>query len=914
MKVFELTHVSEHRGYSPGTDDYDCCWQTFTAFCDCDIKEIGIKLQEVDKNAARQDYLLQLCEYDPVAEIPGVELARAIVLACDVENCKETKVSIATDGLVKKRKYALVLSLAERAGKLVMPRYRWLSGEPKRDEQSGGKVGANFLNTTAISRGLWLNVYYDEAAKVVDTGTVTVDITTNVLRVGESVMASAVASDNKPLIWKSVHPEVASIDSEGVITALAPGQTKIVAKAGKAYGEFFIGVPDSAGMIAPFAGMKIATNIKLKRGTYSFRGLGGIEVVADNITIDGNGAWIESGNIFSGQAIALRGRQHVVLENIILRGFHQGILADNCSKLLLKNCDCSKNFSDPSFGWGDGQLFGGIIFSTVTDSVVENCRGEENWNGMALHYSHNNLLKNNNFSHCTNVCLKLWNSCNNTLLNNNFSHGIRLSPGEVHARDATSVLIESGSDNNKFLNNDCTFGGDGIFIRALNGWPSVSNYFENNDCSYANNNGFESWCEGNVYVRNKANYCSYGFWLGGSDNTVMIGNEAAYNGCILRNAPEAFGNAGVAVVNGSSSHFSFQDNYIHNNNGPGLAVMFAKDYPAYHWVIQNNRIVNNRNVRDDVRMRDYRGHGIYLKNATWINISGNDLSGNEGKAVCFDENVANVFVHTGGHEIPHAEIKVSQNYFCAGNTATFTAVTGTGSKKLQYRWEINGVTFNSNVVDYAFAHAGFYRVALSVTNGAATAIAYQNVFVLADGELLADTSTAEHWTLISDNPAAKISANSEFTISGSGSIFCYSDSGTTHELKYVGECPNLTSAKIAFALRYHTEVDADWSCSNKKPLVRLYQDETNYIEYTPQLAHLEMLFSDTNTRNPRGNEFKLGWQLFEIAVDNPIGWEKAMVGAVDLENITALSFTVGPKDSGKSWFWLDGVRVVKAEI
>ena len=78
--------------------------------------------------------------------------------------------------------------------------------------------------------------------------------------------------------------------------------------------------------------------------------------------------------------------------------------------------------------------------------------------------------------------------------------------------------------------NDITQGGDGIFIRVLNGWVSRGNVFVENDTSYANNNCIESWSPGNTYIRNKANHGSYGFWLGGSDQTVLIGNEAAFNG------------------------------------------------------------------------------------------------------------------------------------------------------------------------------------------------------------------------------------------------------------------------------------------------------------------------------------------------------------------------------------------------
>ena len=88
--------------------------------------------------------------------------------------------------------------------------------------------------------------------------------------------------------------------------------------------------------------------------------------------------------------------------------------------------------------------------------------------------------------------------------------------------------------------NDITHGGDGIFHSAAQWLGSRGNLFVENDTSYANNNCIESWSPGNTYIRNTANHGSYGFWLGGSDQTVLIGNEAAFNGLTNgnHNAPE----------------------------------------------------------------------------------------------------------------------------------------------------------------------------------------------------------------------------------------------------------------------------------------------------------------------------------------------------------------------------------------
>ncbi len=75
---------------------------------------------------------------------------------------------------------------------------------------------------------------------------------------------------------------------------------------------------------------------------------------------------------------------------------------------------------------------------------------------------------------------------------------------------------------------------------------------------YAHNNCFEAWCPRNRYIGNKANHGSYGFWLGASDETVLIGNEASYNGLPSghHNSPHLpdATHSGIVFMFGPSSH------------------------------------------------------------------------------------------------------------------------------------------------------------------------------------------------------------------------------------------------------------------------------------------------------------------------------------------------------------------------
>ena len=205
------------------------------------------------------------------------------------------------------------------------------------------------------------------------------------------------------------------------------------------------------------------------------------------------------------------------------KGWETGLRIADGSHWLIENCDFSNNFHDPKFGWGENGRRGGIVLERVHKSTLKKNKANNVWDGCVLVGCDDNTLVENDFSHTSNTCLKLWHSSRNAIKKNNLSFGLRIDPGEVHARDSTSVLIESGSNDNRLVDNDCTHGGDGIFVRVLNQWVSTGNVFEGNDCSYANNNGFEAWSPRNKYIRNKANHCSYGFWLGASDQTVLLG-------------------------------------------------------------------------------------------------------------------------------------------------------------------------------------------------------------------------------------------------------------------------------------------------------------------------------------------------------------------------------------------------------
>ena len=335
---------------------------------------------------------------------------------------------------------------------------------------------------------------------------------------------------------------------------------------------------------------------------------GALVIKASNITIDGRGATLmgdESlpANKRKGIAILAEGVSNVTLKNIQAKGWETGLKIVGGSGWTIENCDFSDNCHDPEFGWGENGRRGGIVLEKVTKSTLRKNKANRVWDACVLVNSDDNAIEDNDFSHTSNTCLKLWTASRNTIRKNVLSHGIRIKPGEVHARDSTSVLIESGSNDNVLIDNDCRHGGDGIFVRVLNGWCSTGNLFEGNDCSFANNNGVECWAPRNVFLKNKANHCSYGFWLGGSDQSRLIGNEASFNGLKdgHHNSPHLpqDGHAGIVFMFGPSSHTICRGNICQGNNGAGIALIGdldsqGKKWRAYHWIIEQNSLARNR--------------------------------------------------------------------------------------------------------------------------------------------------------------------------------------------------------------------------------------------------------------------------------------------------------------------------------
>ena len=685
-----------------------------------------------------------------------------------------------------------------------------------------------------------------------------------------------------------------------------------------------------------------------------------IVIQASGITLDGNGATLvgpgRAGepDSFAGVGIVATGCSGVTLRNVRVRGFCVGLAVTDAAKWIVEDCDFSGNFTDPAAGWDVERRLGGIVLTRVCESTLRRNAARHVWNALDLDHCHDNTIAENAFCHCSNVCLKLWTCCRDRVERNDLSHGLRIDPGEVHARDSACVLIESGSDDNWFQGNDITHGGDGVFIRVLNGWVSRGNHFIENDCSHANNNGFEAWSPDNTYVRNKANHCSHGFWLGASDHTVLIGNEAAHNGSPdgFHNAAEPlFGHGGIVFVGGSSSHTIARGNHCHHNNGGGIVL--RGDVPtrgaawrAYHWILQDNRLDHNR-------------FGIHAQFADLLFLSNNDSSGS--REPDFFDHVTRLSTlpsqsSSSSSSIPSSSSSPSARLdgparVLVGQRVAFdaSASSGPAGRPLTFLWDIGGVEHAAPRIEHVFDAPGLHRVALTVSNGHLADLAWKEVYAVRETD---EIGTERAATRGCSRAASGSAARWSFRFANEGGHVAFSDVpealvGRTSLRARVEPCPGglesrpsgrsgsmaggpLTPEGVdseresACAVELILPAEGGWHLSGRTHLsfwlkrrmegVRGFQGANPVVVLHGTAGRLTLTPKDDANRvdswsNP--SESRWGWLFLSIPLAGDDAWLAEAEGIFSLAEAERLVLRFTPHDPAPFTLWLDGLGFVE---
>lgn len=595
---------------------------------------------------------------------------------------------------------------------------------------------------------------------------------------------------------------------------------------------------------------------------------GPIVIAADGIEVRGDGAIVRGPDgDRTGTGVALHGRRGVLLRGLSVHGFRIGIEAVDCRDLRVEDCDVADNFTAPDAGWGELPAGGGLRLLRTADAAIARVRGGGNWNGCELVDCARVAVADSVFAHCSNTGLKLWHTTDSRFEGNDFSYGLRIAPNEVHARDSTCVLIESGSHHNRFLRNDCTHGGDGIFVRVLNQWTSVDNEFVDNDASHAHNNAIEAWSPGNTWVGNKANHSSHGFWLGGSDRTVLRGNEAAWNGPPQghANAPTPFGHCGIVFYGGSASHSVLDGNWCHDNAGPGIALVgdAAPERAAFrpfHLVVQRNRLGGNL-------------CGIRLEQADWIDLAANVFTDNRDGGLVDAGGVTGLTQHVkagADRAAPTARIGavpvlrpgVPFEFSAAGS------VSAAGGP-LTCRWRAeDGWTASGERGEHAFAAAGSYRVGLTVDDGDLFALAAVEVLVVEPGDLATDP---ERWTWTDDSGRCKVAftADRSRRLAGADAVHARIDPYDGMRVSLLWPASRAAgldlagSTHLVFWLAAQNGEPTGWQDGN--PVVTVWQDATHRAVYRPARDLLQL---------PLRSESRDGWTRFSVPLTGDAMWRR----------------------------------------
>jgi parallel beta-helix repeat protein len=656
----------------------------------------------------------------------------------------------------------------------------------------------------------------------------------------------------------------------------------------------------------------VTNNFVLAPGTNALR----LIVHASHVTIDGQGSTLQgqgqTNDLKSmesaGIAILIEGASDVTVKNLRVRGFATGLLLRDCQAVSVSTCDFSDNYNNPAHGWGELPPRGGIFCERARYCVIRENQANRVWNALRMVDSDDNLVEKNDFSHCSNTAISLWHSSNNRFLENNLSYGIRIdrAAGEVHARDSTGVLIETGSDNNYWFRNDVTYGGDGIFIRPLNRWVSTGNVFVENDTSYANNNCVESWSPGNTFVRNIANHGSYGFWLGGSDHTILIGNEAAYNGLTNgnHNAPEpGFGHGGIVIVGGPSSHTLLDGNYVHANNGAGIAFRGdagsqGRAWKTEHWVIQRNRIVSNR-------------FGIWGRWGDAITLAGNQLTDNwRGNYLTNVSDLIELRNFSGSETTPLAGI-VGPDFATVGERIRFDAAGSSdpSGAALNFHWWLQGGAGSNRVFERVFDREGYYRVGLTVDNGALADLAWRDLLVAKPvGHEFGTEGGAGHWGF-------ELEGND-----GKGRVTFEDDSQGIVGTRCLRFRPDPYPGQYVTAI-YPAQRNAHWDLSGKKsirfwikvqnPNLPGFQNAGPVLRFLTGNGEIELKpVKDGNILNdPPFSEARWLWMPVSIPIAGDAQWARKVTGEPRLEQIEALSLSLDSWGWEPFTVWLDGLTV-----
>jgi len=383
----------------------------------------------------------------------------------------------------------------------------------------------------------------------------------------------------------------------------------------------------------------ISSSVKIKRGIYTLGddlGIGAIRVDSDGVTIDFQGATLQSQNAktgrletYNGIGLAINGHKNVTILNAHIHGFQYNIKAKQCTGLKLIDCELGQSRSQKIRSgdttnaiWLDlrglesWRGYGaGAWLENCTYSVVHGVRANQCQNGLILVKSSHNRVDGCDFSYNSGWGIALCRSSDNLICWNHADFVNRPWAGGWGG-DSSGVALATQCNRNEWAFNSFTHSGDGFFLAALNGGfddtdrlheegPCDGNWVVRNDGSWSTANAFEStFSIKNIFYKNIADDSNYGFWLGYSSKNIVDGNE------ICRSHID-----GIAHEQGSQNNYV--SNEIIDTGASAIHLWGGNDFKFRAAPSTDNLIARNKIDRAQV--------GIDLNNSTKVIAQDNEL-------------------------------------------------------------------------------------------------------------------------------------------------------------------------------------------------------------------------------------------------------------------------------------------------
>lgn len=305
-------------------------------------------------------------------------------------------------------------------------------------------------------------------------------------------------------------------------------------------------------------------------------GNGVIHINADDITVvfaDGSALRGNTPdtlpNAYAGLGIRIDGHTGVTLENAHVHGYRVGVYATATNNLTLDGGDFSDQYhpkltsTAEREGGGDwlsphnndnnewlNNYAAAIYIEDATGVTARNITIRKGQHGLLFDRVDDSFVYDNDISFISGWGFAMWRSSGNTVSRNAFDFCIRGHSEGIYNRgqDSSGVIIFEQCNNNIFVENSATHGGDGIFgfagLEAL-GLPDRheegrdyerlgcnDNVFIGNDLSYASAHGLEmTFGFGNIIIDNRfVENAICGVWGGFSQETLIMHNEFRGNG------------------------------------------------------------------------------------------------------------------------------------------------------------------------------------------------------------------------------------------------------------------------------------------------------------------------------------------------------------------------------------------------